>query len=293
MTKAKGAGAPALGYAAIVTAVLIWAGWIVSTRHSVVSAHTILDISLVRYMTPALLFAPLWLRRGVFPKGERPLLLLVMTLGWGGPFVMLVSQGLKSVPASYFGPLVPGLLPMVVALWGRAVEGQRIRPGRAVGLALTLLAVALVLAPAMAEGSSVLHGAPWLLLACLGWSAFTIAFRHTSLSGAEAAGYVCLYSTPFMLLGAMVEGTGLFDYPRDEVILLIVMQGLLSGAVSVAAFGYALNTLGVARASAFTCLVPVLAALLGWVFLGEAVGWTGWAAAGAACLGVLLVNRFA
>ncbi|MFV0473071.1 MAG: DMT family transporter [Pikeienuella sp.] len=293
MTTDRAASPPALGYVAILTGVLIWAGWIVATRDSVLSSHTPLDIALIRYLTPALLLSPIWLRKGLYPKGEKPLLMAVMALGWGGPFVLLISQGMKSVEAGMFGPLVPGLLPMVVAIWGVTMEGERIRPGRLAGLGLIALALALVLIPALLSGAEMLTGAPWLLAACLGWSSFTIAFRRTGLTGAEAAAYVCLYSSPFMILAAAIFGTDVFDYPWREVVSLITVQGVLSGTVSVAAFGYAVKSLGIARASAFTSLVPVLAAVFGWLLLGEEVGLFGWAGSISACFGVLLVNRYA
>ncbi|QIE54168.1 DMT family transporter [Pikeienuella piscinae] len=296
MTAVTDRGEPSLtlGYIGILLAVAIWAGWIVSTRDSVLMEHTPFDIAVVRYVAPALLLSPYWIRKGVFPKGESPLLLVIMTVGWGGPFVMLIAQGMKTVEASLFGPLVPGLLPMVVAVWGVAVEGERLRPGRLLGLCFIAMAVALILGPALAGADNgVLIGAPWLLLACIGWSSFTIAFRHTGLSGAESAAYVCLYSSPFLIAAAMVFGTDLFDYPPIEVGYLILVQGVLSGALSVACFGYAVKTLGLGRASAFTSLVPVLAAIGGWLMLGETVGLAGWAASAAACIGVLLVNRYA
>lgn len=284
----------ALGYVAILTAVLIWAGWIVATRDAMVARHTPLDISLFRYGAPALLLAPYWIRRGIFPRGESPLMLFIMTIGWGGPFVLLIAQGLKTVDASLFGPLVPGLLPMVVALWGFFIEGDSMRPGRLLGLGFIAAALVLVLGPAIAGSNpGVLAGAPWLIVACFGWSAFTIAFRRTGLSGVEAAAYVCLYSTPFMIVAALFFGTGVFEYSVREVFFQVMVQGVLSGALSVACYGYAVRTLGIASTAAFTSLVPVLAAIGGMMLLGETVGPAGWAASVSACVGVLLVNRFA
>lgn len=285
---------PLAGYAAVILAIVIWGGWIVATRLAMLERHAPLDIALLRYATPALLFAPYWIRKGIFPKGESPILLLIMTLGWGGPFVLLISKGMQSVEASLFGPLVPGLLPMVVALWGYFAEGERIRAGRIVGLVFIMAAVALILGPAVGAGDTdFLLGAPWLLTACLGWSAFTIAFRKTGLSGIEAAAYVCLYSTPVLIVAALFLGSELPNFPAREVAFQIAVQGFASGAVSVACFGYAVKALGLARASAFTSLVPVMSALGGWLMLGEVVGAAGWAASFAACIGVLLVNRYA
>lgn len=287
------AAPPVMGYVAIMTAVIVWAGWIVATRDAMNLSYAPFDVALLRYGVPAVLLAPLWLRRGVFPKGESPLLLAIMTIGWGGPFVMLIAQGLRTVPASLFGPLVPGLLPMVVAFWGLLIMGERIRPLRWVGLGFIAAAVAFVIVPAArgVDGAAFMTGVPWLLTACAGWSAFTIAFRRTTLTGAESAAYVCLYSTPFLLIAAAVLGTDLDEFAMRDVLIQAFVQGVLSGALSVAAYGYAIQTLGLARASAFTSLVPVLATLGAWAFLGETVGAAGWAAAACACIGVLIVNR--
>ncbi len=285
---------PAWGYVGIMTAVVIWAGWIIATREAMLSRHAPLDVALLRYITPAILLAPIWLRKGLFPKGESLLLLAIMTVGWGGPFVILIAQGMKSVEASLFGPLVPGLLPMVVAFWEKLVEGRRIRPGRLLGLGFISLAVALILGPAALAGDSdFLWGAPWLLTACAGWSAFTIAYRRTNLTGIEAAAYVCLYSTPFLVLAAIIFGSKLDEFTVSEVFWQVFIQGVLSGTIAFAVYGFAIKRLGLARASAFTSLVPVMAAVGGFLILDEAVGIAGWAASACACIGVLLVNRYA
>lgn len=282
-----------LGYVGIITAVVVWAGWIVATRDAMNTSYAPLDVALLRYVVPAVMLAPVWLRKGVFPKGENPVLLAIMTIGWGGPFVVLISIGLQTVPASLFGPLVPGLLPMVVAFWGLAIAGERINRVRWVGLGFIAAAVALVVGPAAlaADGAGFLQGVPWLLTACMGWSAFTIAFRNTGLSGLESAAYVCLYSAPFLLLATYFFGSDLHNFSGVNVLTQGFVQGVLSGTISVAAYGYAVKTLGLARASAFTSLVPVLATIGGWWLLNETVSTAGWAAAVSACIGVLLVNR--
>lgn len=290
----RAAPALALGYVAIAAAVLIWAGWVVATRDAMLARHTPLDVAIFRYCTPALLLSPFLWRKGLFPRGESPLLMLIMTIGWGGPFVMLISQGLQTVEASLFGPLVPGLLPMVVALWGVTIEGEKMTSGRKIGLALIALALLLIIGPAaLTNDSGILRGAPWLLAGCAGWSAFTIAFRRSKLTGAEAAAYVSLYSSPFLIVAAAMLGTDIFNYTPGDIGFQILVQGVLSGAISVAAFGYAVKALGLARSSAFTSLVPVGAAVGGWLILGEAVGVAGWGAVGATCVGVFLVNRYA
>ena len=48
-----------------------------------------------------------------------------------------------------------------------------------------------------------------------------------------------------------------------------VQQGILSGLIALAAYGYAVATIGASRASAFVSLTPALTALLGAWALGE------------------------
>ncbi|MFT4793969.1 MAG: drug/metabolite transporter (DMT)-like permease [Paracoccaceae bacterium] len=291
MTIAKAPPAPtAKGYGAIVFAVVIWAGWIVATRDQVAST-SVLDISLLRYLPPVVLLAPVWMRRGFIPRGEDWRLVAIMATGWGGIFVMLTAKGLETVPASLFGPLVPAMLPLTVGLWDRAVEGVRLRPQRKAGLALILISIALTIGPALAAGDrGFLSGVPYLLCAALGWSAFTIAFRRSTLSGVEAVAYISLWTMPFLLIAVLVVGTDIPQMSPGRIGWMVLSQGVLSGVVAATCFAYAVRHLGAARTSSFTSLVPMGAAVGGWLALGESVGPLGWAAVVFACLGVAMVN---
>lgn len=280
----------AKGYAAIIFAIIIWSGWIVATRHQVHVA-TPLDISLLRYCLPALVLAPVWLRRGIVPRGEDWRLLMVMAVGWGGGFVWLTAKGLETVPASLFGPMVPATLPLVVSLWDRVQGGVPISGTRGAGLALILGSIGLIVGPALVQGEAgVLAGAPYLLLAAIGWASFTIAFRRSTLTGLEATAYVCLWSTPALIVAGLLSDSKLGALDWDMIAWLVVSQGLLSGICAVACFAYAVRHLGAARTSSFTSLVPMGAAIGGWLVLGETVGPLGWAAVVCACLGVAVVN---
>lgn len=280
----------AKGYGAIIFAVVIWAGWIVATRDQVASA-SVLDISVLRYLPPAIILAPVWLRRGLIPRGEDWRLVVIMATGWGGIFVILTGKGLETVPASLFGPLVPAMLPLTVGLWDRVIGGVRFSPQRKGGLALILISIALTIGPALAAGDlGFLSGVPYLLAAAIGWSAFTIAFRHSTLSGIEAAAYISLWSTPFLLLSVLVAGTAIPQMSWGTIGWMVLSQGVLSGVGAATCFAYAVRHLGAARTSSFTSLVPMGAAVGGWLALGESVGALGWAAVIFACLGVATVN---
>lgn len=278
------------GYAAVAAAVVIWASWIVITRVQVQGLPPS-DIALLRFVIPTIVLAPVWLRKGVFPKGQPPVALAIMAVGWGGPFVMLISKGLETVPASLFGPMVPATLPLLVALYDRVANGVPVRGARLVGLTLIAGSIGLIVGPAFARADAgFLGGAPYLVCAACGWTAFTLAYRSTTLSGLEATAYVSLYSTPLLIAVSLVSGSALPEASFGEWVFYVLYQGVLAGVISVAAFGFAVRSLGIAKTSSWTSLVPMGAAIGGWLALDEHPGPLGWAAVCAACLGVAAVN---
>jgi hypothetical protein len=101
-----------LGAASALSVVLIWAAWLISTRHSVGTSLSPLDLSLLRYGVPALLLSPYWLRTGLWPKGMPKWTLVLMVCGSGAPFFQLVGFGMKATPASAAGVLLPGIMPL-------------------------------------------------------------------------------------------------------------------------------------------------------------------------------------
>ncbi|MEM1313423.1 MAG: DMT family transporter, partial [Pseudomonadota bacterium] len=268
------------GYGAVTFAVFVWSGWIVATRDQVGSVSP-LDISIMRYGVPALLLAPIWMRKGLVPQGESVAVMLIMAAGWGGGFVFMTSKGLETIPAALFGPMVPATLPLIVSIWDFFVEKARFSAERLVGLALIALSIGLIVGPAAMRGDEgFFRGAPYLLAAAMGWSAFTIAYRRSRLTGMEATAYVCLYSAPFLAAAALWFGTDLPEQSENVIVWLIISQGLLSGIGAVASFGYAVRHLGVAKTSSFTSLVPMGAALGAWAALGEAPAPLDWASVG-------------
>jgi drug/metabolite transporter (DMT)-like permease len=272
---------------AMVFAVLIWAGWIVAVRDAAGRVGPV-DLALLRYAIPAALLAPAWLRRGVTAPGVSPWRLAVMTAGWGAPFVLAGAQGLRSADVSLFAAMVPGMMPLWLAALGAAFAGMRPSRTELAGLGLIAAAGALALAGA-APGA--LAGAPWLAAASVGWAAYALAFRSSGLTPLEATAIVAFWSTLGLVLVALWTGSGLGAMPVRELAALALAHGVLSGVVSVAAFALAVRDLGVRRATAFPALVPPLAALGAWAWLGETPGALAAAAVALAAAGVALVNR--
>lgn len=297
----------AVGYAAGAVAVTIWAAWIVWTRGAVTGVATgpvaavnlsAIDIGLLRFGVPALLLAPLWLRFGLRDSVKPPQTtwpVLIAMLGWGAPFVLLISAGMAHSPSSHVGALVPGTMPLWAALFGWLLFREAFSPARRLGLALVLTGAALIVGPGMLAASATgawgaLAGTPWLLGAAASWACFALAFKRSGLDPARAAGVVAAYSTLAFVALAAIYGTRLGALPWDALIYQIVTQGVLSGVVSIVTYTIAIDRLGAPRAASLSAMVPVLAAMLAIPMLGEPLAGLDVAAIAAASLGVAAIN---
>ena len=138
VTTATASSRPVLGALSALSVVLIWASWLVSTRHSVGTALTALDLSLLRYGLPALVLAPFWLRTGLWPRTMPKLPLVLMVVGSGAVFFQIVGFGMRHTPASAAGVLLPGTMPFFTALIGMLVLGEKPDTARKLGMAAIL-----------------------------------------------------------------------------------------------------------------------------------------------------------
>ena len=259
-----------IGYGCALLAVSIWGGWIVSTRHAVHGHLPPLTIGWLRFIVPAIILAPAWLTIGLWPKrGFIPFVLCFM--GAGAFFFLVVANAMRFVPAADVGPLLPGTMPLIVAVISVVAFREKLGTARALGFACIALGV-LTLG---GRGQLYPEDGAWrghvlLVTGATLWSGYTLAFRRTGMKPTQIVGLIGLWSTiiltPFGLPGVIAAVEAGY---AGEVLVQLVMQGLLSGVVALVAFGIAIERLGSSRAAAFTGLVPALAALLAIPVLGE------------------------
>lgn len=280
-----------LGWIAALATVTIWALWAVGTRHAVTHDLPPAAIGLVRFSVPALVLLPFSWRAGLFPKGLS-LIKGLGLLGSGAPFFLIVALGMQFAPAAEIGPLLPGTMPLFVALIGWLVFGERLAGVRVLGFALILAGIVCI------GGYGVLFAADgaWrghlLLLtgACL-WGIYTHAYRRSGLSALQAAALIGLWSFLILLpfgLPALLDvlGKGL----AGPILLQALLQGLLSGVAGIVLYGMAIDRLGASRAAAVSPLSIVLAALLAIPALGEIPSPAAWIGIILATSGVVLAS---
>ena len=280
-----------VGWLAAVATVTIWAFWIVGTRHAVTHDLSPAAVGLLRFAVPALVLTPVAWRIGLFPKSLSPLKGLGL-LGSGAPFFLVVALGMQYAPAAEIGPLLPGAMPLFVALIGWLVFREKPGRLRLAGFALILLGVLCI----GGHGLFLMRNGAWrghvLLLsgACL-WGIYTHAYRRSGLSALQAAALVGVWSMLILLpFGGPPLGRAVIGGLAGTIILQVILQGLLSGLAGIVLYGIAVDRLGASRAAAMSPLALVMAAMIAIPALGEIPDAAAMAGILAVTLGVLLAS---
>ncbi|QPH53936.1 DMT family transporter [Pontivivens ytuae] len=263
-----------LAWGAVAVTLTIWASYLIVTRAAAAAQLGPVDVGILRFLPAALLFAPIWLRRSPIPPFATWREVVTVALTGGFAFVFLLSWGLQYAPVADSGVFAPSMLPLYVALLSFFVLGERFSRLRVIGFAL-------ILAGALGVGgwealtnaaSGSWRGHLLISAAAFLWACYTIAYRRSGIAPLDAAAMICFWSALAFIAMSFVMPLGLTTAPPDVLALQIVMQGVLSGFVSTFTYGYALSKLAPSRVAACAALVPVMAAIGGWLFLGEPVG---------------------
>jgi drug/metabolite transporter (DMT)-like permease len=259
-----------VGYAALLTTVAIWGAWIVLTREAVTHSLPPSAIALLRMIPPTILLAPAIWRAGIFARG-RIVPLIFCVIGAGTPFMLLTATGMQYATSADFAALVPGTMPLFVALLSALLFKERLGWLRAFGFACCAAGVFAIAGRSLAEADAgTSFGHILLLLASLNYAGYILGFRHSGLTPIEATGIVAFWSLLMILpfgVPPVVEAVRVGHL--HDILFQAVLQGVLSGIVALVAFNMGIERLGASRGAAFVALVPVVATLFAIPILGE------------------------
>ena len=253
----------ALGYVAIISAVTIWGAWVALTRYAVIGSLTPASVTLLRVGIPALLLAPVLFRIGVWPKGKTVPFLFCM-LGAGAPFLLIIGNGMRYAPTADVGPLVPGTMPLIVALLSVILFKEKLGWMRALGFALCLAGVLTIAGRSILTASGdTSFGHMLLITAAFCWACYTVAFRHVGVTAIEMAALVSFWSALVILPFGIPPLIDAFNNgAHNDLIVQALIQGIGSGLVALILYNIGIARLGASRAAAFVALVPALATLI-------------------------------
>lgn len=277
-----------VGAGAALLTVAIWSLWLVGTRAAMGERLPLPILGLCRYGIPALVLAPLWWRHGMFPRGVPLPVLAFMVAGAGAPFLLLIATAAKTTPVSHLGVLLPGAMPLFVALLSRLFDGERFTGIRIAGFALVIAGVVAIGGFPVGVGGV---GESFIVAGALSWAAYTIAYRRSGLPPFVAAGIIGAWSTLLLMPFALMTGAEtLAAIPARLIMTQAVLQGGMSGVIALASYGLAVSRLGASRAAAMTALVPAAALLFAIPLLGETPQLPALVGSGLVGLGVIFAS---
>ncbi|AOO83046.1 DMT family transporter [Bosea vaviloviae] len=270
---------PWLGIACGLTTSLIWGIQAVVSRQSVADGLTAADVTILRFVTAALLLLPFALRRmRPFPIGRigwrRALVLTALA---GAPYSLVLIAGASFAPALHSATITPGLIPVFTAILAYALAGERPGRMRLAGLALVLAGVGVFSWQALSSqslGHAPAHDSAWIgdllfVLTAMMWTVFGLLAKRWGADAIDVTIATCLLSLLFLPVVTLALPIRLDEVAWGALALQAFYQGALVGVGALFLYTQTVALLGAARATLFLPLNPAITALTGAVLLGE------------------------
>jgi drug/metabolite transporter (DMT)-like permease len=275
-----------------IAAVSIWAGWMAVTRIGVTTTLNAWDIAALRFGLAGLVLLPVVWRKGLALRALGWPRLILLVSGAGAPYALVAAQGLRFASAADAGALIPGVMPLFVALLASVCLGESFIAQRRDGFVLIFAGIVCIAGASLMAGNLVRScGHALFLGAALLWACFTIVMRWAKLEPLHATALVSVGSligyVPAYLL---IAGNHLLDAPLADIAVQALYQGVLTTVVSLTLFGRAVAILGASGGAAFGALVPAMAALIAIPLLGELPSRADWIGIPVISIGVYLAS---
>jgi drug/metabolite transporter (DMT)-like permease len=204
-----------------------------------------------------------------------------------GAYQLLFIYGLSRTRAGT-ASLVIASSPAIIALVMRTFRNERLAPRALLGIALSIIGIAVVMAGSAQEshGGASVVGDLMILGAVVCWGFYTMWLRPlTHIEGTQLAAWTLLGGTaPLMLIAAPAIMKTDFHAIVPLTWAAIAYSGLLSMGLAYLFWYRGVRVIGPTRTAMFSNLQPIVAVLVSWPMLGEHP--TPWQGVGA--LGVMV-----
>ncbi len=215
-----------------------------------------------------------------FRQREIGSLLLIALVGHVGYQVCFI-KGIELTTASN-SSLLLATSPIFIALLGLIMRVERLSLHIGVGVGLSFTGIVLIVGLGAGGVSAALDTLPGNLLtlaAAICWSFNTILSKPLlqHYSPLKVTSVTLALGTPFLIMASLGElGGQNFAQVSAQGWLGVVFSSLFANGVAYVLWNVSVQKVGAARTAVFTNLVPVIAVLTSWLFLGETLGvWQG------------------
>ncbi|MDY6920965.1 MAG: DMT family transporter [Pseudomonadota bacterium] len=256
------------GYLFALGAVSIWSGFILVSRFGGMSQLQPWDMMAIRYGTCSLILLPVWLIWWRFPVWQ-PRFLISASLG-GLAYALCVFQGFESAPASHAAVLLPGTMPLFIALISQLSGQERLTPIRWLGIFVISLSILLLFSQLITSTQGMQWGHLWFVAAAFFWSLYSVLLKHWQISPSQSAISLALVTALFYLpvYGLFID-TSLNRVSLSELLLQAGYQGVLAAIVQILLYVQAVRRIGPSAMGAMMAAIPLISGLAATVVFAE------------------------
>ena len=254
------------------TFALIWSSAFTSARIIVASAPP-LTISAIRFLIAGLIAVTLARALGQSWSLTRQQWRLTIIFGicQNALYLGLNFIAMQTVEAS-LAAIIASSLPLLVALSGWLVFGEKVRPLGVAGLFAGIAGVVLIMGTRLTQGVDPLGVA----LCCV--AALALAFATLAVKGASAGGNVIMVVGLQMLIGSAVLWVPALLFETWEVtwtpavVAAFIYTIFMPGLVATMIWFWLVGRIGAVRAATFHFLNPFFGVAIAAMLLGDAIG---------------------
>lgn len=216
----------------------------------------------------------LWVQGLAVPR-DRRLWLRFLLLGFLNnvlPFILIAwgETRISSGMASILNASTP-IFMVAVAHW--TTQDEKLSAGKAVAIVFGILGVIVLVGPEAFRGGSYLWGTLAVVAASCVYAfggVYSRKFKHLAPLQA-ATGQIVAAAALLVPLSLLIDRPWTLSMPAPGVLASLLVMALVNTALAYVVYYRMLASAGVTYISLVTFLIPVVAVLLGAVFLGEQV----------------------
>lgn len=248
------------GYLCALGAVIIWSGFILVSRQGGISPLLSYDVIAIRYLTCSALLLPFWLFWKRFNL-LRPKFIISGLIGGLG-YALFAFKGFEEAPASHAAILLPGLLPIVIALLAALLNREQHATGKWLGIAVITSGILILFGQELQQSASLSIGHLCLMGAAVCWGIFSVLITRWSITPWEATVCLAVVTCAFYLpMYLFMFPSNLSVEFMDEIALQAFYQGFLATIVQMLLYVRAVQLIGAANMGSMMAIVPILSGL--------------------------------